>query len=171
MYEGIPCSFAEGSCCYNTDKWCPGFDGTNPAICERYDRGAYPFGDKAVYSNQMSDPYAMAPFPNAIYWNWATIFILGLGNLSALDFQGRCMAAKTPWAARWGCLIAGCFTIFIGVPFSYLGAITRYVKTILVPLLRLESSSCDCLSAETHLFTFTVHLQLLLRPRRDQQQL
>jgi len=24
---------------------------------------------------------SLAPFPNAIYWNWATIFILGFGNL------------------------------------------------------------------------------------------
>jgi hypothetical protein len=125
MYEGVPCVYAEGSCCYNTDKWCPGFDGTNPSICERYDRGAYPFGDQPVYSDQMSDPYALAPFPNSIYWNWATIFILGFGNLAALDFQGRCMAAKSPTAARWGCFIAGCTTIFIGVPFSFLGAITR----------------------------------------------
>jgi hypothetical protein len=36
------------------------------------------------------------------------------------------MAAKTPFAATWGCVIAGSFTIFLGIPFAYLGAITRY---------------------------------------------
>jgi hypothetical protein len=40
------------------------------------------------------DPFSLSPVPNAIYWNWATIFILAFGNLGALDFQVRCMAAK-----------------------------------------------------------------------------
>ena len=66
------------------------------------------------------------PSPNAIFWNWATIFILGFGNLAALDFQARCMAAKSPMDARIGCIIGGCLTFFVGIPFSYLGAITRY---------------------------------------------
>ena len=35
------------------------------------------------------------------------------------------MAAKTPKTARIGCFIGGCFTFFIGIPFAYLGAITR----------------------------------------------
>jgi hypothetical protein len=126
MYQGVNCTYVAGKCCYNTEIWCPGFDGTNPEICERYDRGAYPAGDQAVYPDQMTNAYALSPFPNSIFWNWATIFILGFGNLAALDFQGRCMAAKAPWAARWGCLIAGCVTIFIGVPFSYMGSMIRY---------------------------------------------
>ena len=67
------------------------------------------------------------PFPNAIMWDWATIFILGIGNLAALDFQARCMAAKTPSIATWGCFIGGLFTFFVGIPFAYMGAITRYV--------------------------------------------
>lgn len=45
--------------------------------------------------------------------------------MAALDFQARCMASKTPRVARLGCIIAGLFTIFIGVPFAYMGAITR----------------------------------------------
>jgi hypothetical protein len=124
MYQGVNCANVDG-CCYNTDKWCPGFDGTNPSICERYDRGAYPLGDQPVYSDQMVNPHALEPFPNSIFWNWATIIVLGLGNLGALDFQARCMAAKSPNAARWGCICAGIGTMFIGIPFSYLGAITR----------------------------------------------
>ena len=87
--------------------------------------GAYPFGDKRIYQEQLVDPFVLTPVPNAIYWNWATIFILGFGNLGALDFQVRCMAAKTPNTARYGCFIGGCFTFFIGIPFAYLGAITR----------------------------------------------
>jgi hypothetical protein len=42
----------------------------------------------------MTDAEALAPFPNAILWNWATIVILGIGNLGALDFQSRCMAGE-----------------------------------------------------------------------------
>jgi Na+/proline symporter len=67
----------------------------------------------------------LSPFPNAIFWNWATIFILAFGNLAALDFQVRCMAAKTPKVATWGCIIGGCLTFFVGIPFAYLGSITR----------------------------------------------
>ena len=36
------------------------------------------------------------------------------------------MAGKNRRAASVGCFLAGCFTIFLGVPFSYLGSITRY---------------------------------------------
>ena len=77
----------------------------------------------------MFDAAALTPFPNAIFWNWATIFILGFGNLAALDFQARCMAAKTPSIATWGCFIGGAFTFFVGIPFASLGAITRYVSS------------------------------------------
>jgi hypothetical protein len=63
--------------------------------------------------------------PNAIFWNWATILILGIGNLGALDFQARCMAAKTPSGARWGCIIGGVATFVIGVPFAAMGGILR----------------------------------------------
>lgn len=35
----------------------------------------------------MMDIDAYGPFPNAILFNWATIFVLGFGNLAALDFQ------------------------------------------------------------------------------------
>lgn len=69
--------------------------------------------------------YSLTPFPNAIFFNFATIFVLGFGNLAALDFQARCMAAKTPRTATLGNLLAGALTIFVAVPVSYLGAITR----------------------------------------------
>jgi len=36
------------------------------------------------------------------------------------------MAGKTERAAKVGCFIAACFTLFLGIPFAYLGGITRY---------------------------------------------
>ena len=66
----------------------------------------------------------MVFFPHLISQAFS-IFILGFGNLGALDFQARCMASKTPTTARLGCIIGGLFTFFIGIPFAYAGAITR----------------------------------------------
>ena len=123
LYDGVACEFVENALCYNAAKYCT--DPSDPGTCELIDNGAYPFGDQRVFGDQMTDAAALTPFPNAIFFNWATIFILGFGNLAALDFQARCMAAKSPQVATYGCLIGGCFTFFIGVPFSYLGSITR----------------------------------------------
>jgi hypothetical protein len=109
------------TCCYNEELWCP----NGLPNCDRYDRGFYPFGDQRIFENQMADHLALSPLPNAIMWNWATILILGFGNVAALDFQARCMASKTPRGAALGCFLGGCFTFFVGIPFSYLGAITR----------------------------------------------
>eukprot|EP00529_Nitzschia_sp_RCC80_P014061 CAMPEP_0113474276 /NCGR_PEP_ID=MMETSP0014_2-20120614/18494_1 /TAXON_ID=2857 /ORGANISM="Nitzschia sp." /LENGTH=743 /DNA_ID=CAMNT_0000367105 /DNA_START=176 /DNA_END=2407 /DNA_ORIENTATION=- /assembly_acc=CAM_ASM_000159 len=120
QYQGVACTTNTTLCCYNEDLWCPA-NGTECAV----DNGAYPIGDQPVFGNQMTDHLSLTPFPNAIMWNWATIFILALGNLAALDFQARCMAAKTPSIATWGCFIGGLFTFFVGIPFAYMGAITR----------------------------------------------
>jgi Sodium:solute symporter family len=120
LYSGVPCVNDVTKCCYNEDKWCP-----SPDNC-RADNGAYPFGDLPYYPGQMLDSLALTPFPNAIFWNWATIFILGFGNLAALDFQVRVMAAKSPRDAQIGCFVAGCITLLIGVPFAYFGGMTRY---------------------------------------------
>ena len=119
MYNGVPCDNYPDLCCYNSDYWCPSDDNCT------LDNGAYPFGDQRIFNNQMTDPSSLFPFPNAFVFNWATIFVLGFGNLAALDFQARCMASKTPRVATIGCLLAGCLTFFVGIPFSYLGAITR----------------------------------------------
>lgn len=40
-----------------------------------------------VFDDGMMDIDAYGPFPNAILFNWATVFVLGFGNLAALDFQ------------------------------------------------------------------------------------
>jgi len=148
-YKGIPCTNNPDLCCYNQELWCPSEDD-----CRR-DNGAFPLGDQTLFSDQMGNASALAPLyvfsnfghlkfacydltcssfhcasPNAVYWNWATIFILAFGNLAALDFQARCMASKDPWTARWGCIIGGCVTFLIGIPYAALGSITRYVGAI-----------------------------------------
>jgi len=122
MYSGVACTNYPDLCCYNEAKWCP--NGVGSADCV-LDNGAYPFGDLPMIPAEMTDPLGLTPFPNAILWNWATIFILGFGNIAALDFQARCMASKNARTATIGCLVAGVLTFFIGIPFSYLGAITR----------------------------------------------
>lgn len=123
MYDGVPCTEDATLCCYNAEKWCP--DGPDSDNCVA-DNGAYPIGDQRVFSNQMTEAHSLTPFPNAIVFNWATIFVLAFGNLAALDFQARCMASKTAKTATIGCAIAGCLTFIVGIPFAYLGAITRY---------------------------------------------
>lgn len=120
MYEGVACENDATACCYNEAKWCPDDDNC------RADNGAYPFGDLRIFPDQMTNAHSLTPFPNAIMFNWATIFVLGFGNLAALDFQARCMASKTPKVATIGCAIAGCLTFIVGIPFAYLGAITRH---------------------------------------------
>ena len=122
LYNGVPCTNNPTQCCYNEALWCP----SPPTNCTT-DNGAYPIGDQNVYQGQMTDPYALSPFPNTIFWNWATIIILCFGNLAALDFQVRCIAAKDRSTAKWGCFVAGLFTLVVAIPFSYLGGITRYV--------------------------------------------
>ena len=42
----------------------------------------------------MSDPDSYDPIPNAIFFNWVTIIVLALGNVAAIDFQARVLAAK-----------------------------------------------------------------------------
>ena len=76
--------------------------------------------------NQMLNPHSLTPFPNAILFNWATVFILAFGNLAALDFQARCMAAKTARIAQIGCLMAGMLGIMVATPFALMGGVARY---------------------------------------------
>lgn len=125
LYNGTQCQYSTDQCCYNTELWCPGYPNVP---CTKYDRGAYPMGDQQTYHNQMTSATALDPYPNAILWNWATIFILAIGNLAALDFQARCIASDSGRNARIACIVAGLLTLFIGIPFSYLGSITRYVS-------------------------------------------
>lgn len=120
-YNGVPCSVDSSQCCYNQEMWCP----EGVPHCARYDRAAYPFGDEHATSGEMTSALALSPYPNAIMWNWATILILAFGNIAALDFQARCLPSQTSRVATLGCLIGGCITLIVGIPFSYLGSITR----------------------------------------------
>ncbi|PNH00857.1 High-affinity choline transporter 1, partial [Tetrabaena socialis] len=95
---------------------------TGAGTCDNF---AYPVGDHLVWPKSMADPDAYAPFPNAILLNWATIFVLGFGNLCALDFQARCMAAKGPNVARIANFIAGAVLVCLGVPFGLLAGLAR----------------------------------------------
>ncbi|GLI60824.1 hypothetical protein VaNZ11_002935, partial [Volvox africanus] len=114
----------------NVTATTPGYNGsltcvdsvTGTSTCDNY---AFPQGDKLVNNRGMTDPDAYTPFPNAILINWVTIFVLGLGNLCALDFQARCMASKTPNVARFSCFISGLLLICIGVPFGLLSSLAR----------------------------------------------
>ncbi|KAG2422590.1 hypothetical protein HXX76_015918 [Chlamydomonas incerta] len=108
----------------------PGYAGppncVNPStglyVCDNY---AYPDGDKLAVPHAMTDPNAYAPFPNAVLYNWVSIFVLGFGNMCALDFQARCIAAKSPRTARIACFIAGVALVLLAVPFGMLGGLTR----------------------------------------------
>lgn len=59
-YQGVPCTNDATKCCYNEALWCPTTDNC------RSDNGAYPFGDKRTFDDQMFDAGALSPFPNAI---------------------------------------------------------------------------------------------------------
>ena len=63
--------------------------------------------DFLLQGGDVVHPDALDPIPNAIHFNWITIFVLGFGNLAALDFQARVFSAKTPMTAVGGCLLGG----------------------------------------------------------------
>lgn len=77
MYNGVPCDNNSTLCCYNSEN--------DPLA----DNGAYPIGDLPVFPDQMTNAYSLTPFPNAIFFNWCTIFVLGKSmlhqSLHALD--------------------------------------------------------------------------------------
>ena len=54
----------------------------------------YPLGDAQVIGEGFTDIDGYDPLPNAVFFNWATIIVLGFGNICAIDFQARVMAAK-----------------------------------------------------------------------------
>lgn len=129
-YDGVPCANYPDRCCYNEDKWCP----VNGTTCTT-DNAAYWWkgADDRIFDsfprqadNSMLNPRALWPFPNAIFFNWATVFILAFGNLAAIDFQARCMAARSEKIATVANLIAGTLGMFVGVPFAFLGGISRF---------------------------------------------
>jgi len=104
---------------------------------------AYPLGDSAVFEEGMSDKDSYDPIPNAIMLNWATVIVLAFGNLGALDFQARVFASKGPKTAIAGCLIAGCITFIVGVPFAYISGATRALYGPSSPYAEFVADSCS----------------------------
>ncbi len=73
-----------------------------------------------------SIPDGMGPFDGAQMFdfsqgaaiNWATLLVLGLGDVVAIDFMERVFAARSPETARKACFIGAAGTILIGIPYS-----------------------------------------------------
>jgi Na+/proline symporter len=55
------------------------------------------------------------------------------------------MASKTPNTAKWGCIIGGLFTFFVGIPFSYSGSITRLYYGPDSVHAEFEADSCSAI--------------------------
>ncbi|KAI8470481.1 MAG: Sodium:solute symporter family-domain-containing protein [Monoraphidium minutum] len=126
----------------------PGYSGpldcvdpkTGAVTCDNF---AYPAGDMAVNPRGMTDTDAYAPFPNAIVFNWATLFVLGFGNLCALDFQQRCMASRSPGIARLGCIIAGVLLLAVCMPFGAIGGLARRYYGPDSPYAEFAADTCS----------------------------
>lgn len=73
----------------------------------------------------------------------ATLIVLSLGNLCALDFQNRSMAAKTPRTARWGNIIAGIVLVGFCMPFGLLGGYARKYNGPDSPYAVFEADTCS----------------------------
>ena len=111
LYDGVDCANNPGAKCYNQQLWCP----ANGTECVT-DNGAYPFAQR-IFDNPDARPGVVHTLPQRHLWNWATIFILGFGNLAALDFQARCMAMLLLLDARCRMHpLGGCLTLIIGIP-------------------------------------------------------
>jgi len=104
---------------------------------------AYPLGDKAVVDNQMTDPDALDPIPNAIMFNWVTMIVLAFGNLGALDFQARVFASKGPKTAVAGCFLAACIAFLIGSVFCYIPGSVRALYGPSSPHAEFVADSCS----------------------------
>lgn len=104
---------------------------------------AYPVGDAGMFWSQMTDGDALDPIPNAIVMNWSTIFVLGFGNLMALDFQARVMAAQTPKIATTGNILAGLITWAIGIPFAFTSGVARALYGPSSPHAEFAVNTCS----------------------------
>ena len=104
---------------------------------------AYPLGDKPRHASGIADDNAYDPIPNALVFNWATILVLGFGNLGALDFQARVFASKTPTVAVIGCVVAGLITWLVGILFSYNSGSIRALYGPSSPHAEFVADSCS----------------------------
>jgi len=106
----------------------------------------FPIGDDPIIGEQMTDEDGLGQvqgIPNAIVFNWITIFVLGFGNLAALDFQARVMAAKTPKTAVIGCLLGGVISWIVGVTFSFTSGAARALYGPSSPYAEYVADSCS----------------------------
>jgi len=104
---------------------------------------AYANGDEPMFGEQMADPDALDPIPNAIHFNWITIFVLGFGNLAALDFQARVFGARTPNTAMFGCIAGGVISWIVGITFSYTSGAARALYGPSSPYAEFVADSCS----------------------------
>jgi SSS family solute:Na+ symporter len=109
---------------------------------------AFPNGDTNMKGAQMTDADALGPelgtgIPNAIVFNWITIFVLGFGNLAALDFQARVFSARTPKIAVIGCIAGGIISWIIGVTFSFTSGAARALYGPSSPYAEFVADSCS----------------------------
>eukprot|EP00747_Dinoflagellata_sp_TGD_P218602 gnl/TRDRNA2_/TRDRNA2_90823_c0_seq1.p1 gnl/TRDRNA2_/TRDRNA2_90823_c0~~gnl/TRDRNA2_/TRDRNA2_90823_c0_seq1.p1 ORF type:complete len:554 (+),score=95.48 gnl/TRDRNA2_/TRDRNA2_90823_c0_seq1:117-1664(+) len=104
---------------------------------------AYPVGDQTSFANGMTDADSYDPIPNAIFFNWATIFVLAFGNCMALDFQARCFSAKDGNTARISCIIAGLVAGFLGFLNTFNAGTTRALYGPSSPHAEFVANSCS----------------------------
>lgn len=104
---------------------------------------AYPLGDKNMVGEQMTDADVLDPIPNAIHFNWITIFVLGFGNLAALDFQARVFGAKGPKTAVAGCILGGVISWIVGITFSFTSGAARALYGPSSPYAEFVPDSCS----------------------------
>jgi Na+/proline symporter len=104
---------------------------------------AYPLGDANQVTDQMFNADALAPLPNAIVLNWATVIVLGFGNLCALDFQARVFGARTPMIAVKGCIIGGIVSWTIGVLLAFTSGSIRALYGPSSPYAEFVADSCS----------------------------
>ncbi len=82
------------------------------------------FGTEIFISETAYDLSQFTSASNGAVINWATILALGLGDVIAVDFVARILAAKSTKDAKRGSLLGGIGTITIGSMFALFGVAT-----------------------------------------------
>ena len=103
----------------------------------------YPLGDKPMFFEQMANKDALDPIPNAIVFNWSTLFVLGFGCVAAPDFQARIFAAKSAKAAVWGCIFGAVITALFGCCWAFVPAAARSLYGPSSPHAEFVADSCS----------------------------
>jgi len=120
MYGGVPCTYVTGACCYDTAMWCP----PNGTFCTT-DNGAYPVGDQRIFSDQMTNPTSLSPFPNSIFW-----YVCDHSSLVSLPIQRHFLTMHVSPIHR--------YRIGTGAPFLFSESVTL-LRSIFRPVAWLPS--------------------------------